>query len=908
MAVFNASKSILAEDSTSKVEEYFEMRIRPVLVENCYTCHTNLQMGGLRLDSQERLLKGGNSGPAVIPGKPAESLLIQAVNHSHARIKMPPQGKLKDQQIADLANWVKMGVPWPENRTAFSTVATSKEETATPARSSFWAFQPIRKPALPKVKSNLGIKSPIDHFTLSRLESEGLQPVKAATKQALLRRATYDLIGLPPRPEEVDAFLLDSSPQAFARVVDRLLASPHYGERWGRYWLDVARYGEDDSHGFGGSHVNAFRYRDWVIQAFNDDMPYDLFVKAQIAADLLEGKDREKLMAGLGFFGIGPRFQVVEPIKAKAEECNDRVDTLTRGFLGLTVACARCHDHKYDPITVKDYYGMTGVFASSEYREFPLVRENIVKEWQEQEKRIKDQEGAIKEFIQIQSTQLSEILASKTAKYMVSAWQVLASPKENRERTARENQLDLETLERWVKYLTAKEREHPYLQAWDALTQPATIEAVKTVAGEFQNLVISILKEKKIVDEKNRTTLAQAKDEGYCKECFVSLLSLERDKFVLWRDLFDEKRRKDDQTWTDGGVLLYQDDKIDRFLSGDWRSHLAWMRTELDALKKALPPQYPYLHTIAESPKPANLRIHIRGNPENLGEEAPRRFLAVLSDGKPVQFAKGSGRLELAEAIANQPLTARVMVNRIWQHHFGRGIVGTPSNFGQLGEQPSQPELLDYLASRFIENHWSIKALHREIMLSATYQLSSDYSKENFAVDPDNRLLWRANRRRLDAEALIDSILFVSGNLDLTVGGPSVELSKDCRRRTVYAKISRHKRDVLLGMFDFPDPSISSEKRNVTIVPLQQLFFLNSELMLLQAETLAKRLQEDTSTDTVKIQKAYRLLFGREATRREVSVGLDFFRESQTESTSRSLAWQHYTQALLTSNEFSFVD
>lgn len=886
--------------------DLFESRIRPILENNCFACHTGSRLGGLALDSRENMLKGGKSGPAVVPGKPNESLLLRAVSQTDERLRMPPQGKLTEQEISDLRHWIETGAPWSNSSKSSGQPSTGSAYSLTSEQKQFWAFQPLKKPRPPEVKNKSWARSPIDLFVMAKLEASGLSPVGAATKEVLLRRATFDLIGLPPTPEEVDDFLRDTSPDAFSKVVDRLLSRPQYGERWGRYWLDVARFAEEDTHGWTKPFPNAFRYRDWVIQALNSDMPYDLFVKAQIAGDLLKEGDREKLLPGLGFFGIGPRFQqVIGPTKGLAEECNDRVDTLSRGFLGLTVACARCHDHKFDPISVRDYYALAGVFASSDYHEYPLASPDVVKEYQELERKIADQEGAIKEFIQSQGSQLAAILATRTARYLEAAWRVLRQPGVTAQSVAVEAQSDQETLERWVKYLGRPQKDHPFLKAWDALlvTEPTPSE-VQKVAAEFQALVLSILKEKRTIDEKNRILQAQAEEDKFCKGCNFSLLSLERNKFILWRDLFDEKRPTSDDGGDEGGVLLFEGEKIGRFLGAEWRVHLESMQQDLAQLKKTLPPHYPYLHGLAEAEKPANLRVHLRGDPENLGEEVPRHFLAVLSEHEPRPFQSGSGRLELAQAIAGHPLTARVIANRIWSLHFGRGIVSTPNNFGRLGERPSHPELLEYLASRLVEMGWSIKALHREILQSATYQLSSAHSPKNFGVDPDNRLLWRANRRRLDAEALRDSILYVSGRLELTVGGPSSELSKETKRRTIYAKISRHKPDVFLALFDFPHPAITSEQRNVTNVPLQQLFFLNSELITQEAEQLAKRLEAGAPDSTSKIRRVYRLLFGRNPAEKEILIGLDFLKGGSNEGQN----WQSYVQMLLSSNEFSFVD
>jgi mono/diheme cytochrome c family protein len=916
-------------------DEFFETRIRPLLSANCFACHTDSQLGGLRLDSRDSLLKGGKSGPAVVPGNPERSLLILAVKQTDERLKMPMGGtKLKADEINDLTSWVKMGAPWPQKNPSQVARSVSQRFVIGPEQRTFWSFQPIQKTPLPKVKTDTWARSVIDRFILAHLESRGLAPAKEASRQVLIRRASLDLIGLPPTMEEVESFLADSSSDAFARVVDRLLASPHYGERWGRYWLDVARYGEDDVRGAVPDgfepYANAFRYRDWVIQAFNNDMPYDLFLKAQIAGDLLKVKDHERLLPGLGFFGFGPwYYDLFEATQARANERHDRVDVVTRGFLGLTVGCARCHDHKYDPISMQDYYALAGVFASSEYQEFPLVPDAQVESYRKQEKKVKDQETSMKEFLDSKSRQLGEILAGQASRYLLAAWRVLGPPKEKSEKVARDQNLDTEVLERWTTYLGSPQKDHPYLKKWaDLLSREGTAGEAKQVADEFQGVVLATLAEKKEVDAHNQSLFAEARSkrgapkgflpnqfalyDGDTDNCFgISLVvkSVDRDKFMLWTDLFAERAQSGDSSKKEPGVLQFKDEKLDRFLSGEWRKYIETARAELQLLKKDLPGHYPYLQIIGESKEPANLKLHLRGNPHNLGDEVPRRFLTVLSKPGDNSFQQGSGRLELAEAIASHPLAARVMANRIWLHHFDRGIVGTPSNFGTLGERPSHPELLEYLAGRFVESGYSMKALHREIMLSATYRSASDFSQVSFVEDPDNQLLWRASPRRLDAEAIRDSLLFVSGNLDTAAGGTSSELNDSNYRRSVYGKISRFKMDAVLSLFDFPDPSITNEQRNATNVPLQGLFFLNSGLVSQQAERFAKRLIEEEALrdDGARIRKAYRILYSREATKEEVEAGLEFLKSDPAELGGKLKVWRQYSQVLLSANEFVFV-
>lgn len=830
--------------------DFFETRVRPVLANNCYACHTSSHLGGLQLDTREHILKGGKSGPALVPGDPERSLIIQAVTHKHDRLKMPPNAKLKDNEIADLSMWIKDGATWGSNSAPVKTA----EYKITPEQRAYWAFQPVRNPNPPVVKAKSWVKSPIDQFMLAKLEENGLQPAHPADKRTLIRRATYDLTGLPPTPEEVDAFLLDRSAGAFAKVVDRLLASPRYGERWGRYWLDVARYSDDklDSER-DNPYPNAFRYRDWVIEAFNEDMPYDLFVKAQIAGDVIPGGQREQLAPGLGFYGLSPEFQ------------DDRVDATTRGFLAMTVACAQCHDHKYDPIPTKDYYSLLGVFTSTELYEYPLAPADQVEAYKAQKKKIEDAKAAISDFIKTQSAQLAEVLAANTADYLRAA-----------SSQANDAKLDEETLARWKKYLDRTDKEHPFLNDWK-----------QQDFEKLQCLVLAVNADKKRVDDENHIRLGIDPSRG--KLANADLVSMDRDKFVLWKDLFGDK-----------GVLHYGDKEIDRFLGPIFKQRLDTMRASLAALEKALPSQYPFLHAIRDKETFKNERVHIRGSADNLGDEVPRHFMTVLSKGEPKPFTNGSGRMELAEAIASRenPLTARVIANRIWQHHFGQGLVRTPSNFGQLGDRPSHPELLDYLASRLIQNNWSIKAMHRELMLSNTYAMSSEFREDGAAKDPENRLLWRFSRRRLDVEALRDALLAVAGNLDFTQGGLAKKLTDDNKRRTVYGYVSRRRLDGTLALFDFPNPNSTSEQRLDTNVPLQRLFFLNSTFLLQQAKVLADRVQP-LPNDMARIERCYSLLFGRPATAEERKIGLNFL-DSGT--------WPQYTQALLSSNEFSFID
>jgi mono/diheme cytochrome c family protein len=857
----------LLYSADDKSQEFFEMRVRPVLAKNCFACHTGSKMGGLEMRSRESLMKGGKSGPAIVPGDPDHSLILQAVRQQ-TDLKMPPQGRLKDDEIEQIASWVKAGAVWPD--APVTAAPKNADYLVTPEQRAFWSFQPIRKPEIPKANA----KSPIDRFIVAKLNEKGLAPVKSADKRTLLRRATYDLTGLPPTPEEIDSFLSDNSPAAFEKVVDRLLASPRYGERWGRHWLDVARYSDDKLDPTGQTpHPNAFRYRDWVIEAFNQDMPYDLFVKAQIAGDQLP--DSAKTAAGLGLYSLSPEFQ------------DDRVDVTTRGFLGLTVACATCHNHKFDPIPQTDYYSILGIFNNTKMNEYPIASEDVVKEYKARKKKADDQQKKLDEYVQTQGSQLAQILASRTADYLMA---VRKDKLEDREKNAADAGLDLETLNRWIAYLRKPAREHPYLKPWfDAVAAKKSDDEARKIAEDFQALALTVYTEKKSIEEQNLIRLGGSTERRDLTN--ANLLSLERDKYFLWRDLFDKQ-----------GILIYGENGIARFLQGEFKTYLAALRTDLNQYKKEIPEQYPFLQIISDLEKPKKQKLFLRGDRNNLGDEVPARSLTILSSGPPKIFTKGSGRLELAESIASpdNPLTARVMVNRIWQSHFDTGIVRTTSNFGQLGERPTNPELLDYLAARFIENKWSIKAMNREIMLTATYQLSTEDSPKAVTADPENRLLWRANRKRLDAEELRDSLLFVSGKLDAKIGGKPEPLTVENHRRTVYGFVSRKDLDPLLALFDFPNPNATSEQRIVTTVPLQGLFFLNSPLMINQTEALAQRIAAAGDL-TASVKKTYRLLFGRAPSQKEIDLGIEFL------NSNKDQPWPKYLQVLLSSNEFIFI-
>ncbi|MFY9253995.1 MAG: DUF1553 domain-containing protein [Fuerstiella sp.] len=1031
--------------------DFFEAKIRPVLIAHCYECHSaeakNVK-GGLLLDSREAAHKGGDSGPAVVPKDVDESLLIGALKYDG--FEMPPKGKLPDAVIADFVKWVEMGAPDP--RDGEVTESTIDFDQA----GQHWAYQPITSPELPAVQRTDWPANDIDHFTLAKMEELKLQPVDKAGKRELIRRATFDLIGLPPTPEDVAAFLEDDSDDAFAKVINRLLQSQHYGERWGRYWLDVARYSEDQAHTFSvTANTNGFRYRDWVVAAFNNDMPYDKFVRMQIAGDLIGSESEESYdhLVALGFFGLGAQYyKNSDAAKAAADELDDRVDTLTRGFLGLTVSCARCHDHKFDPIPTQDYYSLAGIFRSSKLHNAPLCEASEVEAYNAGQRRIKSTEEDIKKFLAEEKTTAAETKVGETAKYVETVWRYQTAKANGQPAKTAElaKQADVNEflLKRWINFLEAKNKgKVSALDDWFDLKPEGGAVAdvvpaeVTTVANEFQQYIQQLLD---VRDGVSTTNLVDAGD-GTAKPHrpgsprFVSPLvtkvrptagididitgakqlflvvseggngnscdhsdwlapTLIGDKGelklteVTWKSLDGFGGGKIDRNYEgkplkvggkayDNGIGVHapcviaydlpegyqrfratggldnsgsdqggcgeqasvqfsvyteqpaegpispgkdvlsivlgkdgpfaiSDDDLENFLTGDKRDQLIQLKADFEDAKKTAPPMYAVAHSYAEA-KAEDMRVFVRGNPARQREVAPRRFLRVLAGEDRAHYTEGSGRRDLADAITrpDNPLTARVIVNRIWQHHFGRGIVGTPSNFGQQGEPPTHPALLDYLAARFIESGWSIKSLHRDIMLSATYQLSTANHEANAQIDADNRFVWRMNRQRLDVEAWRDALLDVSGKLDRSIGGPSTNLADvNNVRRTVYAKVSRHELDNLLRMFDFPDANITSSKRSETTVPQQQLFVLNSPFMVEQAKAFAARLHtEKPDSDEDRIQRAFALAYGRPPMQRELEIGLTYL-NSERDPDNKLTQWESYAQALLGGNEFMYLD
>ena len=1053
---------------------FFEKNVRPLLVARCLGCHSaaTAPAGGLRLDTHEGLQKGGARGPAVVAGAPEQSLLLKAIRHTEGVPKMPPGPKLKDAEVALLTQWVAMGAPWGQ-------------ANAAAAVQKFWAFTPPTAPAIPAVKNKDWVKSPIDAFILSALEAKGLTPAAPADKRTLIRRATYDLTGLPPTPEEVRNFLEDASPNAFSKVVDRLLASPHYGERWGRHWLDIARYA--DSNGLDENLVykNAYRYRDYVIQAFNKDKPYDLFLKEQLAGDLLpESRDLKtqfERWTATGFLSLGAKMLAEDdPLKMEMDIVDEQLDTTARAFMGMTVGCARCHDHKFDPIPTADYYALAGIFKSSKtmenfqvvakWHEYVLadkpqrdqlqahldkisakqkeigkiskqhndalaaqgrqqagdyllaagdvlryaqielkpvldasaakpatspvvldagafVRGNVSRKLEKKSRNVAaDQKGPYFAEYEVEVPQAGDyqldMLEEETGNGTADVWVngVLmkrgATPIQNRAAspdaggwsvtgifalTAGRNTIRLEhkarfpyfekllmappalkpgsetprTLEQvsrqyrvnpgflahWVDELEkAKGAPHSVLLAWleygkplTAWTSPAAAffrdgdwKTRQQLAARYQNLFAEADRQWQAVKDKADPKAALA-DAGY-----EALRQLAYEKAGPFR----------------------APDNSRQYFAPEVQQQLAALDAERKQLEDSTP-DLPHAMGVREGDKIADLKINIRGSHWTLGAEVPRGFLrAVHVQKAPAVSTQSSGRLELAEWLTqpDHPLTSRVMANRLWRWHFGRGIVPSVDNFGRLGEAPTNQPLLDWLALQFVDQGWSMKQMHRLMMLSSTYQMSTAYNERAFETDPENKLLWRANRRRLEAEALRDGIMAASGDLDLTAGG-SLMTYKDRQyvsdtakrggmdyernRRAVYIPIVRSSMYDVFQAFDLPDPSTSNGDRSSTVVAPQALFVMNGAVALRHSRTLAEKLLARSDwDDAARIREAYERALGRPPLPAEIDRALTLIGtvdrqiadRQKDPSARRAFAWQSFVKALMASNEFIYLN
>ena len=1081
--------------------DFFEKNIRPLFIAKCYGCHASATpMGGLRLDSREAILKGGGRGPAIVDGKPNESVLIRAVRQTSDDLKMPPGGKLSDAEVALLAQWVAMGAPWSSE--------PAKASNASAPAEKFWAFVPPKDPKLPAVKDSAWVKSPIDAFVLAGLEAKNLKPAPAATKRELIRRATFDLIGLPPTPEEVKAFLADDRPDAFARVVDRLLASPRYGERWGRHWLDVARYA--DSNGLDENLVyrNAWRYRDYVINAFNKDKPYDEFVREQLAGDLMtKGQDLATTFerwTATGFLSLGAKMLAEDdPVKMQMDIVDEQLDTTSRAFMGLTVGCARCHDHKFDPIPQADYYSLAGIFKSSKTMEnFKVVatwHEYVLAPEEDRERltaiieKIKAKNKEAGALIREEDHKLAEVARRKLGAYLLAASDLLryeqmtvapvlsggktapqgavlreaasfdrgnvpkkfekgkpntvegqkgpwfaeydvtvpaagvyeldmleeetgggtadvavngvvlkngAAPVENRAASpdaggwsvtgffplkaghnvvrlehksrfpyfekllltpnplpkdsavplstlqiARQYSINPGYLDHWAEELQrAKGAPHSELFAWFAFQADHRLDAqnlsawTSPAAKLFEGFHPKTAEElaaryEQLADEADRQwhayEAAHPPDKPVDDEA-EDLAPKAAPKQILADGGLDALR---EMLYAKAGPFRAPDDSR-QYFPAEARAQLEAIEKGRQELEKSKP-DYPRAMGVMEGSKPADIAIHLRGSHWTLGRVVPRGFLHVIAGDNQTPIPAGeSGRLEFAEWLTtpNHPLTSRVMANRIWRWHFGRGIVPSVDNFGRLGERPTNQPLLDWLAVRFVEHGWSIKELHRLIMLSNTYRMSARYDEHSAEVDPENKLMWRANRQRLEVEEIRDAIMAVSGDFDLAMGGSMLSyrdrqyvsdtekrgsVDYDRNRRAVYMPVVRSSLYEVFQAFDLPDTATSTGDRAATVVAPQALFMMNGTVVLKHTHEMADQLLKRQDLDDAgRIRDAYERALSRPPSPGEIDRALSFIAQidramlarKPDDAERRLFAWQSFCKALLSSNEFIYLN
>ena len=908
---------------TPEQEQFFEQKIRPVLVNRCLECHGDKQQkGGVRLDSRAALYNTADTGPLVIPGKPEESRLIELLAHT-GDIKMPPKEKLPQPEIDLLTDWVRRGAFFPASAAVADVPPASKEGIAR-ARASHWAYQPLTLPSPPVVKQTSWPVTEVDQFVLARLEAAGLTPSPAADRPTLVRRLSFDLHGLPPQMDDpvVQQFLTSDRPEAWTALIDHYLASPAYGERWGRHWLDVARYSDTKGYVFTEERKYPFSYtyRDYVIDAFNRDLPYDQFIREQLAADRFlatgsapatntNGDNRS--LAAMGFLTLGRRFS-----NNIHDIIDDRIDVVSRGLLGMTLTCARCHDHKYDPLATSDYYALYGVFSSSvEPGDLPQIgpaddRAAFDKFSAELQKR----EGELNTFVAEQSTLLQSRFREQAVDYLLAAGQRIGGPALSGTISTAKNSEEPRPrlVDRWVDYLRSRLKpDDPVFGPWEQLRLlPADkfTERSKAIYDELaqrpdtgdKNRLNRLVKEK-LVETKPASLgdLIRVYGELLARVHQQWQEELKAGKNPPPTAISDPAAEELRQVlYADGSPAAIKAEEMRRLFDRAMRTKASDLQKQIDSLKANSPGAPPRAMVLNDSAQPGNARILIRGNPGRPGDEAPRRFLMVVAGDQPPVFTQGSGRKELAEAIASptNPLTARVLVNRVWMQHFGTGIVRTTSDFGVRGDRPSHPELLDFLASRFIQNGWSIKQLHRMILTSQVYRQASQDRPDAQLIDPENRLLWKKNRLRLEFEPLRDSLLSVSGQLDRTIGGRPVDLMSQpfTTRRTVYGFIDRQDLPGLFRVFDFASPDVSTPQRPQTTVPQQALFLLNSPFVVEQARRLAGRPDVIGQADpAARIRTLYQAVFQRTPTAEELEAGLAFIAAAPNDSTENLPGW-HY--------------
>ena len=881
---------------------FFETHVRPVLVEKCIGCHGDQkQSGGLRLDSREAMLKGGDSGAAMIPGDVAASQMLQAIRYD-GDLQMPPKKELPDAEKQALIQWVESGALWPQDAAPLKTPRADLAKT-------HWAFQPVTRPEVPAIAAaeTARARTPIDAFMLAKLTEVDLTLSAEADRRTLIRRAFYTLTGLPPTAADVENFVNDADPMAYENLVDRLLASPTHGQHWARHWLDIARYSDTKGYVYAREErfwIHAWSYRDWVVDALNANMPYDRFLLLQLAADQVPDRTDEDL-AAMGFLTLGRRFQGV-----RRDIIDDRIDVVCRGTMALTVGCARCHDHKYDPIPTADYYSLYGVFDSCREKMVPLPDAGMQDDAFEAE--LKKRTDALAALRQERRDSTSARVRSRIGDYLQAQRELQKYPEEGFDQILALDDLLPSFVHRWRDYLRdAGLRNDPVFVAWhryaeipdDQFSQraadvtqalhelsadrinPRVAAAFAAVPTSFADVIARYTTLFKDLDAKWQADPTTAAAQGAAIHAMI--------------DPADEQLRT--LLYGPGSLCEVPDEPVVNteydFDSGTC-TELWKLQGEVDRLIINAASEPRFATIIEDREVPSSPRIFKRGNSANKGEDVPRRFLELLSGPDRKPFEHGSGRLEMAQAIIDpsNPLTARVMVNRVWAHHFGAGLVTTPGDFGIRAEPPSHPALLDWLTSEFIASGWNLKALHRMIVLSAAYRQSSDGPADAAqlvharAIDPENRLLWHMNVHRLSFEEMRDSMLAVSGQLDQRSGGkPSNLFSKPFPvRRTLYGLVDRQYLPGTLRMFDFANPDLPIPKRSETTVPQQSLFLMNDPLALERARALAASLPVELSADD-RIRTLYRSVLQRDPTAAQLAAARELLAADVPEKPADSI-------------------
>ncbi|BDC53017.1 hypothetical protein F183_A53320 [Bryobacterales bacterium F-183] len=897
-------------------DEFFEKKVRPLFAKSCAGCHNaKMKAGGFDLTSVEGIAHEG----LFEKGKPEASLLMKVLSYE-SRIKMPPSGKLPETELSDLRTWIAAGAPMPAVKSAQGTGSGTRKHGRgiTDEEKSFWAFRPMTKPEPPVVRNEAWAQKPVDRFILSKLEQKGLAPAKPADKATLLRRVTFNLTGLPPTEQELRDFLADKSPNALEKVVDRLLASPRYGEHWGRHWLDVARYADSTGNDEDHRYPYAYRYRDYVIESMNQDVPFDRFIQEQIAGDLMPAPAGQKVntrgIVATGFLALGAKAVAQQDKKKMLVDIYDeQIDTVSKGVLGLTLSCARCHDHKFDPLQTRDYYSWMSIFAATKNFNNPdthvsglLYTPLVPKEEYDlylESKKISDKKrNEIANAVELQTIAYTAQVGQSVAKYMLAARRVMGG------KPAGDATLNPLLLEKWVEFLKEGKERRAYMKDWFTANDATAPE----IAAKYQARYVKMQASWAEAMERTRASRRSGKD------VMPPRIYADDDQFF-----FDVHYSGPHSVPAKDRAKLWPADKI---------APVAKLEKELEDLKKQLPQEPPMACAVADHPAGEGGvtfgKVYVRGDYNTFGEDAPPSVPQVLSEYAPPQFQPGrSGRLELAQWLTrpDNPLTARVFVNRVWYWHFGEGIVRTPDNFGKMGARPSHPELLDYLAQRFISEGWSLKKLQKEIVLSSFYQMSSIPTDQQVSADPENTLLSRYPRRRLTVEELRDGMLWLDQSLDTTMGGSlqsgfgtDGENSNDrlsmkpeaIKRRTVYVPLRRANLPALLNLFDFGDATTTASQRTSTIIAPQALFLMNSEFVEDRAKALAKQAAEKANSDADRMRTLYVRILGREASGAEVDDALSYLNKFRDKFPKRTAddAWMSLSRILLASNEYIYLD